>query len=241
MFHTSREAAQAQHLIISAVYPFPFGPDRALVICPACPAGAARAAIWRGLPPDADGVRLDNGTLAAVGDPDYDQALAAVVDLIADPRGWLTLAGGYGTGKTTLIYACLNHLADRGVYGRYTTAPTLLEHLRDGLAGGDSPATRLRGLAEAPVLAVDELDKYQATQFAEEQIFKLFHARYQARDTCATLIGYNRDGEERIPPFLRSRIRDGRFTFVALRGADIRPTLSRHDPWDRGPDDERPR
>jgi hypothetical protein len=236
---TTMDAAEAvrRQLVVAAVYP-QGARQVALVLCPGCAAGQALARVWSGLPDEATGVRLDNNRLVLLEDPSYDQALAAVQDLIRTPRGWLTLAGGYGTGKTTLIYAALNHLADRGVYGRYTTAPALLDYLRDGLAPGvETPGSRLRGLAEVPILAVDELDKYSATAFAEEQIFKLFHARYQQRRTHATLIGYNLDGAERIPPFLASRIRDGRFQYIELRGADVRPALGALDPWDRGRDD----
>lgn len=231
------DAAEQQHLVISAIYPQ--GPRRvALVLCPGCAAGRELARVWSGLPDEATGVRLDNDQLVQLAVAGYAEALAAVQRLIREPVGWLTLAGGYGTGKTTLIYAALNHLAERGIYGRYTTAPTLLDYLRDGLApGAETPGSRLRALAEAPVLAVDELDKYSATQFAEEQIFKLFQARYQQRRTHATLIGYNLDGAERIPAFLHSRIRDGRFTYIALRGPDVRPSLGAPDPFDRGPDD----
>lgn len=233
LYLTTPAAAAAARLIVTATY----GEDRALVVCSACAAGSARAQTWRGVPADAVGVRLDNGTMRQINDPDHRRALEAVVAMIRDPRGWLTLAGGYGTGKTQLLYAALNHLAERGVYGRYTTAPDLLDFLRDGISSGDSPGSRLRGLAESPVLAVDELDKFNATAFAEEQLFKLFHARYQAREERATLIGYNLDGADRIPPFLRSRIRDGRFLCVELRGPDLRPTLSRSSAWDRGADD----
>jgi DNA replication protein DnaC len=229
--------AAAQQLVVSDVYRAG-ARQVALALCGGCNAGRQLARTWSGLPPEADAVRLDNDRLVALDDPDYDQALAAIADLIRQPRGWLTLAGGYGTGKTTLIYAALNHLADRGIYGRYTTAPELLDSLRDGLAPGvETAGSRLSRLAAVPVLAVDELDKYSATAFAEEQIFKLFHRRYQQRATHATLLGYNLDGADRVPPFLASRIRDGRFWYVELRGADMRPVLGRLDPWDRGDDD----
>lgn len=231
---TTAAQAATERLIVSARYA-----ERVLVICPVCDAGRAAAQAWIGLPADAAGVRLDTGALRAIDDPAYDQALAAITELIADPRGWVTLAGGYGTGKTTLIYAALNHLADAGVYGKYITAPALLAYVRDGFQDTRlSPGNRLRQLAEAPVLAVDELDKYQATEYAEAVLFELFDARYRARATHATLIGYNLDGAEKIPPFLRSRICDGRFRLITLTGGDLRPAQTRElDPWDRGADD----
>ena len=208
--------AQTAQLIIIDRYG-----SNALVLCPACAVGQERAWIWSGLPDEARGIRLS--TLRQR--PDQIAALQAVAGFVADPRGWLTLVGGYGTGKTTLIYAALGHLADRGVHGRYTTAPDLIDHLRDAVRDTDGRAhsERLERLKTVPVLAVDELDKYRATDYAEEAIFKLFDHRYRARRTLATLIGYNRERSDRIPPFLASRIRDGRFRLVDLDGADLRP------------------
>lgn len=219
------EAATAARLITVERYG-----SSVLVICPDCAAGQARAARWSGLPDEARGVYMT--TLRRR--PDQAAAVAAVAAFAATPRGWLTLAGGYGTGKTTLIYAALNHLAAAGIYGRYTTAPALLDHLRDALRDQDGRAhsERLQRLQTVPVLAVDELDKYRATDYAEEAIFQLFDYRYRERRTLATLIGYNRDRDDRIPPFLASRIRDGRFRLVELGGVDLRPVQL--DPWETG-------
>lgn len=225
---TAEEAERYSLLVTGAYY------GRVLAICPAgCAEGHARAWAWSGLPEEARGVRLASTALGKK-IPAQQEAIGAVRKLLEAPRGWLTLAGGYGTGKTSLIYAALNHLADAGLYGRYTTAPDLLDWLRDAIGDvrGESPGGRLRQLRDAPVLAVDELDKYSATEFANEAVLKLFGTRYERRATHITLIGYNLDGAERIPPFLRSRIRDGRFRLVEMPGGDLRPSLS--DPWGRG-------
>lgn len=221
-------AADTRGWIVSARYG-----DRALVLCPGCAAGRTRAQAWKNLPDEAAGVRLATLHAKAHQQP----AIAAIARLLVEPAGWLTLAGDYGTGKTTLIYACLNALGDQGTPGRYTTAPELLDHLRDGMrdTAGQSPSSRLQGLIEAPCLAVDEVDKYQATEFAEQAIFRLFDARYRARASSITLLGYNHEREDRIPPFLASRMRDGRFQRIVMHGTDIRPTLTRPlDAWDRG-------
>jgi len=195
-----------------------------LVACPRCPAGQARAAAWSGLPPEAHGVRLAQLRTFPAQRP----AIAAILGMLADPSGWLTLSGGYGTGKTTLLYATLNQFAAQGIYGRYTTAPDLLDHLRDAIRDQDGHAhsAHLERLQAVPVLAVDELDKYRATPYAEEIIFKLFDHRYRERRTLITLIGYNRERGDRIPPFLASRIRDGRFQLIQLDGPDLRPAVT---------------
>jgi DNA replication protein DnaC len=220
--------ARAEALIVLETYPIA---DRTVARIPcSCAAGRAVVARWRSMPPDADGVTLDS--LAGV--PDQDQATCAVEEFIARPRGWLTFAGGYGVGKTLLVYAALNHLADLGMYGCYLTAPDLIDGLRALIREGGDPDARLRRWIEAPLLAVDELDKYDQTEFAEKTIFRLFHARYQAWQTTGTLLSYNADREQRLPPFLLSRMRDSRFRRIVLPGADLRPMAAELDAWDRG-------
>lgn len=220
--------ALSERLIVLETYPMG---DRRIARVPcSCPAGRATIARWRNMPPDSVGVALD--TIAGV--PDQDQAIAAAENFIAQPHGWLTFAGNYGVGKTMLIYACMNHLADLGAYGCYVTAPDLVDHLRSLIRRDGDPDERLQRWITAPLLAVDELDKYDATDFAEKTIFRLFHARYQAWQTTGTLIGYNLSREQHIPPFLLSRMRDSRFERIVLDGEDLRPALRDLRPWDRG-------
>lgn len=210
-----------------------FGADdaaRALVPC-CCAAGQERAKRWRGLPDEAQGVYLDNGRIRHV--KAQETAIAQITAFMQTPRGWLTLAGGYGVGKTVLIYAALNHLADRGLYGRYVMMPELLNELRDAI-GTDHYGERLRRLIEAPILAIDELDKLRDTPFVDDVLYAIFLARYRDRARQGTIIGYNLDGESRIPPFLASRIRDGRFHLEEMGTADLRPIANKLDPWRRG-------
>lgn len=194
-----------------------------------CTDGRQRAAKWRNLPREAHGVYLTNGGPVA----SQKAALAEIAAFVADPRGWLTLVGGYGVGKTRLIYAALNHLADVGVYGRYVMMPELLNELRNALRDDDY-GERLRRFVEAPLLAIDELDKIRDSDFVDDVIQAIFLARYQQRETLSTIIGYNADGVSRLPAFLRSRINDSRFRLIELGGRDLRPIADKLDPWDRG-------
>jgi len=202
--------------------------DRALVPCD-CTDGRARAAKWRNLPREAHGVYLTNGGSVA----SQKAAHLKIAAFVADPRGWLTLVGGYGVGKTRLIYACLNHLADVGIYGRYVMMPELLNELRNALRDDDY-GERLRRFVEAPLLAVDELDKIRDSEFVDDVLQAIFLARYQQRETLSTIIGYNADGVSKLPPFLLSRIKGSRFRLIELGGRDLRPIADKLDPWDRG-------
>jgi hypothetical protein len=206
--------------------------ERARVIVPCnCPAGRAVAERWRGLPDEATGIYLDNGRIRRIAE--QKKALAEIRAFVTEPRGWLTLAGGYGVGKTRLMYAALNHLADRGIYGRYVMMPELLDELRNAV-GTNLYGERLRRLVAAPILAIDELDKMRDSDFVDDVVHAIFLARYRDRGQLGTLIGYNLAGEARIPPFLVSRIRDSRFRLVELGGVDLRPIAHKLDPWERG-------
>lgn len=223
------DRAQVDQLVILDT--FGWGDVRRAMVPCCCAAGQERVRRWRGLPREADGVYLTNGRIQHV--VQQQAAIVKVAAFIQEPRGWLTLAGGYGVGKTLLIYAALNHLADRHVYGRYVMMPELLNELRDAV-GADDYGVRLRRLIEAPILAIDELDKLRDSPFVEDILHAIFLARYQARATQGTIIGYNQDGAARIPPFLASRIRDSRFHLVEMGTGDLRPIAGTLDPWDRG-------
>lgn len=222
------ETAEAEALIIVDRYQVG---DRKLAIVPcACAAGQDVARRWRSMPTEAANVRL--ATLPRV--PDQAAARAAIERWVAKPRGWLVLAGNYGTGKTKLTYAALNALAERGVYGRYLLMPDLLDELRDGIKAG-LYADRLQRVVQAPILALDELDKFREdSDWAVEVLEKLFITRYREAQYTGTILVYNRERKDRLPPFLQSRITDSHFTLVNLTGKDLRPIAAKLDPWDRG-------
>ncbi|HEU4322094.1 MAG TPA: hypothetical protein VFS21_03005 [Roseiflexaceae bacterium] len=209
-----------------------------LVFC-GCEAGRNAARAWNRLPSEAQGWTLSGLRMI----PDQDEAVEAIEAFIARPLGWVTLVGKWGVGKSTLMYIALNELLARGIYGQYWTMPNLLDYLRDAYnaKNEDSAMHRLRKIAELPLLVIDELDKYNATEWAGEQVQKLFDARYRERRQVGTIIGYNTDGEAKIPGFITSRMEDGRFRHIRMRGCDLRPAMEDepvgNDPravWDRG-------
>jgi DNA replication protein DnaC len=218
------DSARAARLVMLDIYG-----DRALIPCD-CTDGRQRAAKWRNLPRAAAIVSL--ASFRAL--PAQKSALDLARAFVADPYGWLTLIGGYGVGKTRLIYGALNDLADVGMYGRYVMMPELLNELRDANRNGDDYGEKLRRFIQAPLLAVDELDKIRDTDFVDDVLHAIFLARYQEHEHSATIIGYNADGADRIPPFLHSRIHDSRFRLSEMTGPDVRPFADKLDPWDRG-------
>jgi len=222
------ERAEAEQLIIVDTYQVG---ERSLAIVPcACPAGREIARRWRSLPREAAGVTL--ASLRAI--PAQKAAREQIAAFVANPRGWLILAGNYGTGKTKLVYACLNELADRGVFGRYMLLPDLLDELRDSIKAG-LYADKLSRIVKAPILAIDELDKFRDdSAWVAEVLEKLFLTRYREAQYSGTILVYNRERRDRLPPFLQSRITDSHFLLIELAGTDLRPIAGALNPWDRG-------
>lgn len=201
----------------------------ALIAC-SCAAGQRRVADWRALPAEAEGVTLRSLK------PLKPQAEARrqVAAFAQDPRGWLILSGNYGTGKTKLVYAALNELAARNHHGRYILLPDLLDELRNSIKAG-AYADRLSRVVYAPILAIDELDKFRDdNEWVAEVLQKLFISRYRDAKYTGTILVYNRERADRLPEFLQSRVSDGHFRRVELNGDDLRRYANDLDPWDRG-------
>lgn len=172
-------------------------------------------------------IRLDSSHLR--GYPWQQPAIDACLSLLSDPRGWLTLEGPNGRGKTMLLLATLNHLRDAAIIGAYITAPQLAAQMRALARDGEALIALQDRLVELPVLAIDELCKIGPSEFVEERLFRVLDERERAWETRITLFAHNRP--ERVPEYLLSRMQARRFRFVRMAGEDLRPHV--------GSDDER--
>lgn len=133
----------------------------------------------------------------------YDAARAFALD----PKGWLLLMGGYGSGKTHLAAAIANEVLKRGIVPLFVTVPDLLDHLRATYAPGSPQpySERFEEVRTAPVLILDDLGTENATPWALEKLFQLLNHRYVAR--LPTVITTNQE-LDRLDPRLRSRLAD---------------------------------
>ena len=89
------------------------------------------------------------------------------------------------------------------------------------------------------VLCLDEIEKFKATEWAEEVFFRLLEDRYRNWATHLTVLATNRQigldkaviTDTRFPGYLESRIMDGRFwqldQFWTV--SDARPALKRQE------------
>lgn len=106
----------------------------------------------------------------------------------ANPKGWLLIVGGVGTGKTHLLYATVGALLQRGVPVYADTMPDLLDKLRDSISSHKVQAV-IETASTVNVLALDDFGVEQATPFALEKTYQILNARWL--HTRPTIISSN--------------------------------------------------
>jgi len=153
-------------------------------------------------------------------------AVNAIVDAVENRRGMVTLTGGPGTGKSTLLFCAVNALREAHIPSVYTTVTDLFDYLRSAFNPNQPPAEsfahRWELLIDVKVLALDELDEFSATPWAEERFQRLIDERWRSLDEKLTLLATNVN-LDRLPQKVASRLRDGRSAIVQMGGRDMRP------------------
>lgn len=142
-------------------------------------------------------------------------------------RGLVTLTGAPGTGKTTLLVCAVNDARERGILAVYTTVTDLLDYLRMAYNPDHNGATidqRWNMLVSAEVLALDELDEFSPTPWAEERFMRLMDERWRIMDAGLTICATN-SPLDTLPDKIGSRLCDGRAEVFAMVGGDMRPLL----------------
>jgi len=153
-------------------------------------------------------------------------ASKAIQVMLGDGHGMITLTGEYGVGKSHLLIAAINESKAAGVPATYTTMRNLLTYLR-GAFDPNAEGTFLERwdlLLQVPVLAVDELDKSNATPWALEQFSALVDHRWRHMHEKITLFALNAP-IDRLPGDVADRLEDGRATVITLTGQSRRPFL----------------
>ncbi len=139
----------------------------------------------------------------------YDQALAYA----KEPKGWLVLKGGYGSGKTHLAAAIANHRLSMGHPVLFINTPDLLDHLRAAYSPGAATSydDRFEQVRNAALLILDDLGTQSNTEWAQEKLYQIFNHRYNAQ--LPTIVTTNLELES-IEIRIRSRMVDP--TLVAI-------------------------
>lgn len=106
----------------------------------------------------------------------------------------------------------------------YAPFAQILEHLRVMYEKGSETSTFWERLLNIPVLALDEITRFNPTPWARDKLFLLTDNRHRKRESHLTLFATNEDPRVSLPPtealgYLLSRMREGGLdSLVELRG-----------------------
>jgi DNA replication protein DnaC len=156
------------------------------------------------------------------------KAVEAVTKALMSRRGIVTLTGEPGRGKTHLLCCAVNEAREASLPAVYTTTSDVLNYLRNAYDPNREDKTdfdrRWDLLVKVDVLALDELDDFNATPWAMEYFLRLMDERWRSINSKITLLATN-TAVDNLAPKVASRLKDGRAMVVKVEGKDIRPYL----------------
>ena len=204
-------------------YDVPYGNPLfdAMPPCPMCSENRAPKALAAvcGLPPKLQTVTFDK----TVRHPGNAAAYDAALERARQPREFLTLTGPTGVGKSCLLAAIVNEALSRRLAAYYTTTADLLDLLRSSFQPGAETdyESQWERLKTVRVLTLDELDRFNQSDWALEKFFQLMSARFDYGHDRLTCFASNA-GIDTFPAYLQSRMRDRQSCLFELTGMDVR-------------------
>jgi DNA replication protein DnaC len=137
-------------------------------------------------------------------------------------RPWLVLAGGTGTGKTSLATYAAFQLARARHRVRLETAKRILDALKATFDDAEAPTDLLLdAIAQIDVLIIDDLGAEHGTAWATSELLSIVDRRYTAK--ALTVLTTNRLPSPALTGRLWSRVYGDRSMVVRLPGPDRRP------------------
>ena len=156
-------------------------------------------------------------------------AVKAVQHVVQRGHGWVYLWGKPGLAKTLILKIAVAESIRLGRETNYVRMVDIIDSLKKSFEQKGSwgeDVRRLEKWSDVPALAIDEFDRIQATEWADNRRFLLLDKRYS--DACLrrslTIFASNADPKG-FEDYLSSRIHDGRFFVVKLSGMDVRPRM----------------
>ncbi len=167
------------------------------------------------------GNHLDNSQRKSLED-----ALNAAKRFAKRTKGWFTLFGGTGVGKTHLAVAIANEQMKNGKEVFFVPVSDLLDHLRFTYSP-ESTVTYdhlLEEVKNAPLLVLDDLGREHSTPWAAEKLYQIISHRYNSR--ALTVITATEEFAGRNDP-IASRVkhhseREGVGAYVPIEAPDYR-------------------
>ena len=204
-----------------------------LIKCPAC---------WEGFLPEylekLSGLssRMLSWSLGGmIQDAGRRPAQRAARRFVRDPRGWMTVWGEFGVGKTYVLASVVNELRQQEKAAMYVVAPDLLDAWRQAYdpvnpVGFDALFAKVR---DVPVLALDELSQVKMTAWGLEKLFQLLDYRYRESAWLGTVISLAFEPTSDAAPAdwppqadaILSRMREWPDRIIEVSGGDVRPVV----------------
>ena len=181
------------------------------------------------------GMREDELTLdwSAVkpGVSDAMKALDVVRPAYSRGHGLIPLWGTWGQGKTLIGKILVATALREGKRAAYANMAVVLDDIRLAFDSQEHKTTelirRMEWWVSRDVLFLDELDKTNSTEWAQERMFQLLDQRYARaiREEALTVIASNKT-DAALDGYLRSRLNDKRLgPVVYLNGKDARQVM----------------
>jgi DNA replication protein DnaC len=150
-------------------------------------------------------------------------AYDAALERAHRPREFLTLVGATGVGKSILQASIINKCLSASVPALYTTTADLLDYVRatfrpNSVEGYEDRWERLKSVR---VLCLDEVDRFNPSDWAVEKFFQLISTRYDYGLDRLTCLATNASIDT-FPDYLQSRMRDRKCGLFELTGMDVR-------------------
>lgn len=123
-----------------------------------------------------------------------------------EPKGWLVLKGGYGTGKTHLAAAITHYLVDHHQEAMFVSVSDFLDELRATFNPNSlvSMSTKFQEAKDAPVLILDDLQTRSMSPWVREKIHQLICYRFDKKlPTVITTTETSSEMDERIQSRLK--------------------------------------
>jgi hypothetical protein len=137
--------------------------------------------------------------------------------------------GGNGLAKSLILKIAVAEAMRSHKRASYVDMAVLLDHLRSAFdkdhPSGDARA-KIEFWEKVPILAIDELNRVNETDYATEKRYTLLNQRYaqMIRKQSITIMASNTspDAQEYA---IRDRLKDGRSVLVRLTGKSARPGM----------------
>lgn len=139
-------------------------------------------------------------------------------------RGFITMTGAFGVGKTLILMSAVNEGRERQKLCIYTTTSDLLSYLRSTF-NPESEVTfddYWEALIKCDILCLDEMDEFSTTPWAMERFLRLIDERWRRMDEVLTLCALN-SNVRTLPGKVQSRLHDGRAEVIDMGNRDMRP------------------